>query len=349
MLFVDEAAFFPDTLLRELLGPTASAMFLASPNGQRMIVASSPGMQRRGLFFELCHIQLDKWESHQFTIYDNPVVKDPEKRLLELREANAWTLTSPAYQREGLGLWVDDATHSVYELSDINLAYSLPEGPDSQWTTVMAIDFGSNDASTVTVGGWRDHDPNLYILATEGSSNLDIEEVAQMALPLIERWRPIGVFGDTGGGGAQHADYLRKRHSIPVQPVSKRPNYKAPAIDAFNADARRGNIKILRDSPAVEQMQALQWESVALARGVRAEHPSMPNDHADGCLYVHLHSRQYRAELLSPPPPPLNSDEHWKQWSDAGLKLAEQQAIEHHKALEDAEEERAYLTGGEWE
>jgi hypothetical protein len=346
VLCIDESAFFPDALLRELMGPTASAMFLASPNGQRMIAASSPGMQRRGHFFELCHMHTEQWQPHHLTIFDNPVVKDPQKALAELRDANAWTEASPAYQREGLGLWIDDATHAVYELSELNLVDGFP---DAKWTTVMTIDFGSNDQSAIAVAGWRDHDPNFYVLHVEGASEMDIEDVAQRALPLIARWSPIGVYGDHGGGGAQHADYLRKRHRIPVRPVAKKQNYKAAAIDAFNADARRGLVRALRSSPLVEQMQALQWDSTALAKGKREEHPSMPNDLCDVTLYAHMHSRQYRAEPEPVPPPQAGTDEHWKQWSDAGLARASAQAAAHNQAIEEAEEERALLVGADWE
>lgn len=344
-LWVDEAAFFPEPIIRELMGPTASAMFLASPNGQRIVVASSPGMQRRGYFFDLVHGQREKWEPHALYVQDNPVIVDPEAALYDLREANAWDITTPAYMREGLGLWVDDATHSVYELTELNLIDELPPGP---FTSIMLIDFGKTDQSSIGIAGWRDYDPTLYVQYVEGWSDIDIEDLCQRALPLLERYDPIGVYGDSGGGGSQHMEYMRKRHQIPIRPVAKKQNYKKPAIDALNADMRRGHYKVLRSSPLVEQMQALQWDPVQLAKGKFEEHASMPNDLCDTAgVYAHVQARHYRAESAPPPTPEVGTQDYWKKYRDEGLRHAATLASQHHARIAIAEEERALLTGGE--
>lgn len=340
---IDEGGFFPDKLLRELLGPVATAMFLTTT--QRIAISSSPALQRRGMFFDLG--RNDKWEQHALHAEDNPAVKDVQQALKDLRDASAWTELTPAYQREGLGLEVDDVSHSVYDLTDINLIDALPAGP---WETIMLVDFGSNDQSAIAIAGWTEHDPSLYILHVEGESKLDIEDVAQKMLPLIERYQPRGIYGDHGGGGAQHADYLRKRHGIAIQPVTKKPGYKKPAIEAANADMRRGHYKVLRSSLLVEQMQALQWDATALARGDWEEHPSMPNDLCDVAgVYAHMHAQHFRAEPKAPPPPTPGTPEHWKQYEADGLRRAQAEAAQHEAEFEATEEERAYLTGGDWE
>lgn len=342
VLCVDESAFFPEQLLKELLGPVATAMFLTSK--QQIVVASSPGLQRRGRFFELVHDETGAWEHHHLTAGDNPAIKDVKAALLELREANAWTETTPAYMREGLGLWVDDATHNVYDLTELNLLDSFPEGP---WTTIMLVDFGKNDQSAIAIAGWREHDPSLYVLHVEGQSDLDIEDVCQLALPLIERWDPIGVYGDPGGGGAQHMDYMRRRHKIPIRPVSKKPNYKAPAIRDLNADMRRGHYKVLRSSPLVDQMQSLQWDPQHI--GLH-EHPSMPNDLCDVAgVYAFVQAGHYRAEARPEPAPPVGTAEHLQRLSDEGLAAAIAAANQHNADLEAIEEEHAFLTGNDWE
>jgi hypothetical protein len=344
MLGVDETAFFPDPLVRELLGPVASSMFLTTE--QDIVLASSPGLQRRGKFFELVHDTSGDWEHHRLTAHDNPAIKDPLGALADLRAANAWTETTPAYMREGLGLWVDDATYNVYDLTELNLIDELPVGP---YETIMLIDFGKNDQSSIAVAGWREHDPTLYVLYVQGWSDLDIKDICEKAEPLIKRFAPLGIYGDSGGGGAQHMDYMRKRAGIPIRPVSKRQNYKKPAIDALNADMRRGHYKVLRSSPLVDQMQALQWDPVEVGKGHWTEHPSMPNDLCDTAgVYAHVQARHYRAEAAPEAEPEVGSDAHWKRYREEGLRHASQQASAHHVMLEQAAEEHAMLTGGDW-
>lgn len=272
-LWVDEFGFFPERLARELLGPVATAMFLASPNKQRIALSSSPAPQRRGLFFELGSNA--NWEQHSLTLFDNPIISNPVEALADLRAATGWTEASPAYQREGLGLEVDDTTLNVYELGELNLIDSFPEGP---WDTVATLDFGDSDQSAIAILGWRPHDPVLYTLYVEGWSKFDIEDLAQKLLPLLARFKPRAIFADSGGGGAQHISYLRKRHRLPIGKVMKSPNYKKPAIEEFNTDARRGLYRVLRSSPLVEQMQALQWDATERAKGNWNEHPGMAND-----------------------------------------------------------------------
>jgi phage terminase large subunit-like protein len=344
VLCVDEAAFFPEPIIRELMGPTCSAMFLASPNGQRIVVASSPGLQRRGYCYELMHEKTDAWEPHALFVHDNPVIKDPAGALAELRAANAWTETTPVYMREGLGLWVDDASHNVYELTDLNLIDGFP---DARWTTLIVFDFGKNDQSAIAIVGWRDHDPALYLLHVEGHSDLDIEDLCLLAKPLVERYAPIAFYGDPGGGGAQHMDYMRKRHQFPMRPVSKRQNYKKAAIDAFNTDARRGFVRVLRASPLVEQMQALQWDPVKYAKGEHEEHASMPNDLCDVTLYGHMHAQHFRAEDKPPPPPPMGSKEHLEQLADEGLKAAIARANQHNAEAEEIRSDLTLLLGAD--
>ncbi len=341
-LYVDEGGFYPEKIARELLGPVATAMFLASPNGQKIIFSSSPAAQRRGLFFELGGNA--NWEQHGLTLFDNPIIANPVEALADLRAATGWTELSPSYQREGLGLEVDDDTLNVYELGELNLIDGFPEGP---WTTIATLDFGDSDQSAIAISGWRPHDPELYTLYVEGWSKFDIEDLAQKLLPLLARYRPLGIFGDSGGGGAQHINYLRKRHHLSIKPVMKSPHYKKPAIDQFNADARRGLWRCLRSALVVEQMKTLQWDATEKAKGNWIEHDGMANDLCDVVLYGHMHAAHFRAEKKPPAPPKAGSDEAWKQWSDAGLQRANAEAEEYHRRQAEIAEERAYLLGGD--
>lgn len=341
-LTVDEGGFYANRLIVELLGPVALAMFLTTR--QRITVASSPALLRRGRFFELG--MSEAWEQHKLTAYDNPAIKDVQQALKDLRDASAWTETTPAYLREGLGEEVDDATNSVYELTDINIIDELPEGP---FECILTLDFGDSDQSALAIVGWREHDSALYVMHVEGASHLDIEDVAQRAKKLIQRYAPRGIYADTGGGGAQHVAYLKKRHKLPVQPVAKKQNYKKAAIDQLNADMRRGDYKVPRHlAELIEQMQALQVDPNALAKGEWAEHPSMPNDLCDVAgVYGHMHSRHYRAEPKPPPKPEPGTAEAWQQYVNEGLRHAMATAQQHHSDIEAAEEERAYLTGAD--
>lgn len=341
-LWVDEVAFFPEPIITELVGPTAAAMFLASPGGQNMTLASSPGMQRRGFMFDIVHNRRDTWEPHALYVYDNPTIKDPEAALAEMRAASAWSITSPAYLREGLGQWVDDASYNVYELGPHNIIDAIPT--DKPFTSIMTIDFGLNDQSAICVAGWRDHDPTLYVQYVEGWSDIDIEDLAQKAIPLIERYKPVGIYADSAG--AQHIKYLNARHSMGVMPVSKKPNYKAPAIAELNADMRRGFYAVPRGSPLIEQMQALQWDPIKYAAGKREEHPLMPNDLCDVAgVYAFVQAKHFRAEPAKPLPPMHGTPEYWAQKQAAELRAEIADAQKHFDAIEARQDDMAALLG----
>ena len=316
VVVVDEAAFFREEVFEHLVTSIIPAYFMTTK--QNLVCVSSPGLTPTGRFHRIATDTTMDWNRHVFTVHDNPIIRDKDAALAELREANGWTLESAGYLREGLAQWVIDTELGVYELTtDANVIEELPTGP---WTTVLAFDQGgggeNGDPDVIGVLGWREHDPALYLLQMQVMDGNDVTDLAEALAAMRQEWKPTRIIGDLGALGKKTALEMQNRHRLPVEAADK--HGKVSAIRQFNADARRGLVKLLKGEPVIEQMQRLRWDSKHV--GVK-EHPAMPNDMCDVLLYGHRMSRHFRA-LAAPKPEAPRGSEQWRQEEHLKMKAA---------------------------
>lgn len=194
------------------------------------------------------------------------------------------------------------------------------------WTYLCGLDFGVVDENAVAVLAWREHDPCVYVVEAY-RLKATVTGMAAEVHRLERTYEFSRIVGDVGGMGKAFADEMQTRHHIPVEAAEKhnKPGY----IALFNADLKRGRIKVVR--PRCLQLLE-EWRDLAWADNRQKEADGFPNHCADAVLYA------WRAALafyeVEPAPAPTRDEV----------------IAEYERELVDADEAAARkLAGGEWD
>lgn len=305
LLVIDEAASFDGGVLSYLIEDSADAA-LDIRAGQTVVI-STPGMVPSGFLYDLHQSPAITAGRHAWDTFSNPAYKDPAANLARVRAKFGYTETTPKYLRERLGQWVTDLTSQVYQIN----AENLIDEPGPWDCTVMGIDFGWRDQSTICVLGWTSGSKELTVQYSWGESEMTLTDFAAQIKRARDKYKPIAIVAD--GAARQSLEEIQAHHGIYMEPVQKAPGYKVPLIAQVNSDLRRGLIKIPRSAPLVAQARVLQW--APNGRGVK-EDQRQPNDLLDAFLYGYSKATAY-LESAPAPVPVYGSDEFWKRESEA--------------------------------
>ena len=307
---LDESASFKrhiEDLVEEVLKPT-----LEDYDGSITLIGS-PGKALVGLFFRASTSD-SVWSRHHWTVLDNRHFprwakrRDWRKRaaswLEQMRKREQWGEDDPTYLREWLGKWVRDDSTLVYVYDPKkNASASLPRG--HSWSYVLGVDLGFDDDTAFVVEAFTDDLPAAYIVHAEKRSGMDVEDVAERARELEEKF---GGFRsrviDTGGLGKMVATTLVRKKKIFFKPAEK--THKQAFQADLNADLRKSRIKVLpAAAPIVGEWEQLQKDETG------AEDDRFPNHCADAGLYAHRECRHY---LWKPRErkPAHGTTEYWK-------------------------------------
>lgn len=311
-VIVDEAASFGEEigyLVNDVL-----YMALADLDGE-LILMGTPSASCSGLFFEEFTSDRSSWSKHHWTVVDNPEFPrwsgKPNWRELaarfvdDTRMMHGWDHNNATYQREMLGRWVRDTNSLVYPFNDsLNLYGQRPHA--SQWTTIIGVDLGFDDATAFEVVAFSGEHPALYEVDHYRRSGMNVTEIANKARELCDRWSPISVQMDTGGLGKTIAEEIRQRHAIPVEAAEK--TKKNDYIELLGDDLRTGRVKVLKGSPLAEEMRILQWSDDKRVK----EHPAFSNHSCDAFLYAWRCATHYTHTAQEP----ITVDE-WVEREDA--------------------------------
>jgi hypothetical protein len=301
-LLIDEASNFPEHVLKYLVEDCAIAA-LGVKKGVLRIYAT-PGPQPEGYLYRLYTDKQFGFSRHFLTLFDNPAWDDPAGYLAKIKRTFGYKDDDPTFLREWMGQWVADLEMRVYRLTDANLEDEVCTDFDY---TVLAVDLGATDESAIAVLGWKAGSKVLRQLHDEADDELDLTSVAERVKALQEKYRPIASMVD--GAAKQSVLELQNRHGIALEATPKAPGYKVRAVNQWNADAKRGFIKVPKDMEVGKQMRALQWKKQA--RGV-IENPGQPNDRCDAHLYAYLKAVHF-LELDAPPPLVEGSEAWWRE------------------------------------
>jgi hypothetical protein len=243
-------------------------------------------------------------------------------------EAMAGGRTSTRWKQLRQGIWIPSLESMVYRATKaLNVTEAPPEIPKDfrGWSFLCGLDFGVIDQNAITVLGWRDHDPCVYVLESyrfTGSPSEMADEVAKLA----KRYPFTRIVGDIGGLGKGYQDEARKRQHLPIEAAEK--HNKVGYIRLLNDDLGRGRVKVVRDKC---QQLLEEWRDLPWAENQQKEADGFNNHCADATLYAW---RAAYAFVEKPPPPAKTVEEAYRE---------EEQAIE-----EQSEDEARRLAEGEW-
>jgi hypothetical protein len=234
-------------LIDEVLAPA-----LIDEKG-RLRLSGTPGAIPAGYFYEIT--QSKHWKHHFFTMFDNPFMEEPEKRLKMELERRGVTVDHPTIQREFFGKWVIDLESLVIFLND-SCYYS--ELPKHNWEYVVSVDIGFEDSDAIAVIAFSETSPTAYLVEEIVKNKQGVTELAQQLEGVVRKYEPLKIVMDTGGLGKKIAEEIRRRYGLPVEAAEKTRKYEY--IEILNDASRTGRFKVLKDSAFAQDAKLLEWE-----------------------------------------------------------------------------------------
>ena len=174
------------------------------------------------------------------------------------------------------GIWIRDAAGLVYPFDDADI---IDAAPACQYH-LLAMDYGYTDATSFTVYGWRDNDPNVYVLQSYKSQGTTPSRAAEEAHALNQRYKFVQMVGDTGGLGKGYAEEARSRFSLPIEAAEK--TNKRGYISLFVGEMQRHRVKVVRG--ACDELLK-EWAELPWSADRQKECDGFDNHCADGALY----------------------------------------------------------------
>lgn len=223
LCYIDEAQSFRE-YIRELIDDVL-APALMDYSGT-LVLIGTPGPVPTGYFHD-CAEKLSTWSKHQWTFWNNPFIlkksKMTHQQMLdrELKRRGV-VATDPSIQREWFGKWVLDSDSLLlhYDAAK-NHFESLPDPAKFNYTYVMGIDLGFNDADAIAVIAYSEHSPTTYLVEEMVVPKQGLTELVEQIQFLEKKYTISKMVIDEGGLGKKLAEEMRRRHQLPVQPADK--------------------------------------------------------------------------------------------------------------------------------
>lgn len=281
-VLLDETQFYSSKLTRLISTVLEPAL---GDTGGPCTLYGTPSVTRSGEWADICLGRTPGWSVHHWDVRQNKrFPREVESMLAQVLKRNNWTWDHPTFQREWLGLFVDDPSMQVFKYSEArNTADCLPV-PASQGFCTLAIDYGTTDDPCAWVLLWSPRGSReIYVVLAEKHHGLLPDDAAQITRSLIEEWRPQRIVGDGGGLGAPYVAAYNRRYGhlgAYVTPADKLGVLGQIAL--VNGELESGRIKVL---PGAMDLAA-EWQALPWKDGTRTAVASGYHDHcADALRY----------------------------------------------------------------
>lgn len=178
------------------------------------------------------------------------------------------------------GIWIRDGGGLVYgQFLEGRNYIACRDIPKLQYH-MLALDFGVNDQNALSVLGWRDNDPCIYIRKSYRLTGL-VADVAREVVALNAEFQFVKIVGDVGGMGKLFQAELRKRFHLPVEPAEK--TNKWGYISLLNSDLAAGRVKVNSDGSCADLVD--EWLELPKTEDGAKEAEGFKNHASDSALY----------------------------------------------------------------
>jgi hypothetical protein len=302
-VYLDESQSFPayiGELVDDVLGPA-----LMDHNGQ-LILIGTPGPIPNGYFFDLT--KNENWSHHTWSFFDNPKLnflaqgishQDMLDRELKRRGVD---ITHPSIQREWFGKWTVDENSLVYRYNAAKQDYDeLPKLPsEQQWTYILGVDLGFNDADALAVLAYHESSPNTYLLEEIVTKRQDLTQLCKQIDDCISRYAITKIVVDTGGLGKKITEEISKRYTIPMVPAEK--IRKNEYIELMNDAMRTGTFKIKATSHFAHDANKVEWDWAHSTPDKKVISKRFHSDICEAVLYAwrESYAYTYKAPKIDP-------------------------------------------------
>lgn len=283
LAMLDEAQSMRERILEPLVQDVITPALLDRRGKMRLL--GTPGPIPDGYFYRACHSE--DWSRHHWTLLDNPNLRDPASFLEMIRSKHGLTEAAPTYRREYLGEWVMD--RDILVLSAFDPAASVwSELPGGAWTYVLGVDVGYHDSDAIVVLGWSSASPGLYLVDEYVRSHQTEEQLSIVLRSMIDRFAPMSVVGDTGGGGRKTIEGISSRLGYPIKAA-----HKPSVVEQFarlNDEFRAKRLLLKSGSVAAHDAIRLRWELGKVGRRVD---DAFHSDALPALSYAYAEARHY--------------------------------------------------------
>ena len=282
---IDEAQSF-GTHLQDMIDEVIEPATLDF-NGDISLIGT-PGPTCNGIFYEAAVGSAEYYSRHKWSLLNNFHLHNANGWLSDLKQRREWSDDNPTFRRQYLGEWVVDLSALVYKFNiSKNVFHTLP---DINFTYIIGLDYGWNDATAFCVLAYSDKWPNAYIVECYGRTEITPSNIAVELQKLMIKYNPERIIADTGGLGRSITEEMKSRYSLPIQAAEK--SEKMTAIDMLNCDLIDGRLFVHASLKNLHmQYESLTWDDK------HKEDPTLSNDLCDCSLYAHRFSRHYWGKL----------------------------------------------------
>ena len=230
--------------------------------------------------------------------------QSPAQILANERKRKGIDETNPTYLRESLGIWVEDRDALVFKFSPTHGYYdSLPDG--QMWEYVIGVDVGYDDADAIAVLAFNRHSPIVYLVHEDVKKKQGLDQLAAKVMAAREKYNPIAIVGDYGGGGKKLFESINQRHHINIRAAEKVRKFEY--IELINDDLRTGKLLVPNGCLAAADWGKIQWHP-NMQPGKPKIDDSFHSDIADAVLYAWREAKHYTYEPPLPKPTPGSSE-----------------------------------------
>lgn len=282
LAYIDEAQSFRSYLQALIDEVLSKALY---DHDGTLVLLGTPGPVPAGYFYEAS--QSKDWSHHGWTMSENPFLKGKSgKDSIELILADCKrmgvTIEDPRIQRECFGKWCQDENSLVFRWSEANHFDSLPQG---NWSYVMGVDLGYADADAISILGWNDKGPGVYLIEEVIKTKQGITELVGQIQMLVSRYNPNSIVMDTGGIGKKVAEEIILRHGLPIKAAQK--TEKFAHIEMVNDALRTRRLFAKRDSRFVQDAFLMEWDMDRSSGDKLVVSDAYHSDAADSLLYAY--------------------------------------------------------------
>lgn len=336
-VYIDESQAFRE-YIKELIDDVVAPALMDYAG--TLCLIGTPGPVPAGYFAEVAGVVEGKkeasesWSHHGWTYFDNPFIEAKSgmthQQLLdrELRRRGV-KMEDPSIQREFFGRWVLDSDSLwIHYDRDLNHFEALKE--NVQYTYLMGIDLGFNDADAISVLAWSDADPATYLVEEVVVPRQGLTELVEQIQALQKKYVISKMVIDEGGLGKKLAEEMRRRHHLPVHPADKA--RKQENVAFLNDALRTGRFKAKYDSKFAQDSNLVEIDrNKSTPERIRVS-DKYHSDIIDAVLYAFKESPAFTYVPKVDPPkqgtPEWAKDQQRLMWESAQAHFEEQAELE---------------------
>ena len=262
-IVVDEAASFPESLLRYLIDDVLDAATL-DYDGDIWLVGT-PNAACVGYFHDITeggNPDVARVPTYHWTVLDNPSQPHAKGWLERKKEAKGWTEDHPTYQREYMGRWVRDESQLVFRFGARHLVNVIPE----THAGVLGVDLGSSAkerTQAYVANLWRKYDRTIYTAYAKRFGGLTPTTGGDKIRELKGRYPLDVAVVDAGGLGGGYIREWQMREDLGIGIEEAEKKDRLAFVEFVNDELDADRIKVLDVPETVDlrdELRILQWD-----------------------------------------------------------------------------------------